>query len=310
MATLHVLNGDSTAHQMREAAIEGDTAIWREVMCDGATVYNIESPASRKARMNFFTQFLSASEQGYKTKVLLEIEKLKNWGHYDEIVLWFEYDMFCQINMVAAVSWFYQQNCQTPLSLVCVGKVEGYSKLMGLGELPYESFPQLFRQRLTLTNEDITYLDSIWRAYCSDSHMRLMQLVSTKDNTQFPYLRPALLGHITRFAQAKDGMNQIEHRILNLIETGESSVVSSKKSLIRTLLMGDNTFGFGDMQYAGYIEHLNLLWEESDGLRLTDLGVQAKSGNLSFRKYRSYTYDYGGVNMYTHAYDQSSAALI
>ena len=59
-------------------------------------------------------------------------------GHdaYDELVLWFEHDVFDQLNLIQLLTWI-RDNVPptTPVSLICIGSFPGRPDFKGLGEL-------------------------------------------------------------------------------------------------------------------------------------------------------------------------------
>ena len=52
--TLHVINGDSLNDRLLTMKIDGDYAVWREMLCEGKTIVDLASSAFRKTRVAFF----------------------------------------------------------------------------------------------------------------------------------------------------------------------------------------------------------------------------------------------------------------
>ena len=90
-----------------------------------------------------------------------EYRNLCNKKSQKEIVLWFEYDLFCQINMIAVISWLKRYRIGYHISLVSSGKVKGSKKMLGLGELNKEQILHHYNNRIDLTQDDIEYADYI-----------------------------------------------------------------------------------------------------------------------------------------------------
>src|SRR6185312_17187630 len=95
---LHVLNGDSTAHGFRDTGLEGDTLVWREVFSQGPLSEDISSGAFWKAREEWICGTFSEQGDDYRKTVVAPLEKLNE--PYEEINLWFEFDLHCQANLL------------------------------------------------------------------------------------------------------------------------------------------------------------------------------------------------------------------
>ena len=61
---------------------------------------------------------------------------IANHHAYDELVLWFEHDLFDQLNLVQLLPWI-RERLPSPatVSLVCIGSFPGHPAFKGLGEL-------------------------------------------------------------------------------------------------------------------------------------------------------------------------------
>ena len=103
--TLHILNGDSTVEIFDKTTILGDIVVWREMLCEGVIQNEIGSDAFWKSRYDFFESEFNVNKLEYFDKTIKELIKLEELSNYKEVVLWFEYDLFCQINLIAACSY-------------------------------------------------------------------------------------------------------------------------------------------------------------------------------------------------------------
>jgi len=77
---------------------------------------------------------------------------------YDELVLWFEHDLFDQLNLVQILSWLPGHvSASKTVSLVCIGSHPAPPRFKGLGELtPGEIAPLLETRQLV--NDDLAAL--------------------------------------------------------------------------------------------------------------------------------------------------------
>uniref|UniRef100_UPI0040485244 hypothetical protein n=1 Tax=Roseivirga sp. TaxID=1964215 RepID=UPI0040485244 len=201
-------------------------------------------------RKTFFSSFFGVVSLRYEQDVITEFKKIQKFNDYDEVVLWFEYDLFCQINLIALLHWFKNQELKGPkISLICVGWEEGFEGLVGLGDIPTDDYPSLYERRRILGSNDFNLASDAYLAYCSEDPRDLETFILLPSNV-FPYLNLALSAHLKRFPSSETGFNVIEQKIIDLIKEGDTSL----KRLIGALLKWQNLFGFGDLQYLQYLE--------------------------------------------------------
>ena len=186
---LHLLNGDSTLHQFRKTNIEGDTIVWREILCEGKAVADLSTEQFWNTRQVFLQQFVTDFDPQQYEQLKRTFQNIK-LSNYEEIVLWFEYDLFCQINLLGVLSWLYAKtrNAKIKISLICVGEHPNYPKLVGLGNLTPAEFAALYPNRKELTTVDLVFSSHIWAMYCSANHKQLLTKIQQHSTAAFPYL--------------------------------------------------------------------------------------------------------------------------
>nr|WP_297788733.1 DUF1835 domain-containing protein [uncultured Allomuricauda sp.] len=266
---LHITNGDSFTSRLQSLQFKGDVITWREMLCEGKTLSTVGSESFWKTRFEFLNKNYKVSKSWFIEKTLKEYRSLCNHKQQDQIVLWFEYDLFCQINMLAVISWLKQHRRHAEISLVCSGKIEGSTKLHGLNELDDDKLMELYENKKVLSQDDIEYADYIWQLYCSDNPIRLENQIANND-FQFEYLSDALKTHLKRFPAIKNGLNDLENHIL---EVAKQEKPKSRKELMRELLNNQGFYGFGDTQYDRMISSLKPLFCSFDPVKLTKKGL-------------------------------------
>lgn len=95
----NILNGDALAYSFPEAKIEGEIIVVREALIDGdLSENNLQDFWRARAK------YLGIAETEYHAQVAKEFEKIMNAPDDSEFNLWFEYDLFCQVNMWFVIS--------------------------------------------------------------------------------------------------------------------------------------------------------------------------------------------------------------
>ena len=294
MELLHLLNGDATLQQFKQTNIKGDRLVWREMLCEGETIAEVGTPLFWEKRGTFLRDFAPDSFEEHferNKRAFSEVAPSK----YEEVVLWFEYDLFCQINLLGLLSWIYNQPVKPGnISLICLGHHPKYEGLVGLGEINPAEYEALFENRIELDHSDLEYANNIWLSYCSDDHSNLLDLIEPSRADKFPYLEEALRWHQKRFPNPQNGLDDIETQVVQLL----AETPMEERKLVGKLLRRPGFYGFGDLQYFKYLEELAPILDKSDGIiRLNERGQQVAAGTLSFKSIRQAERCYGGVRV-------------
>ena len=275
---LHITNGDSFTEKLNTLKLKGDIITWREMLCEGKTLTNVGSESFWKTRFEFLNKNYKISKSWFIEKTLKEYRSLCNHKQQDEIVLWFEYDLFCQINMIAVLSWLKTHRKYANISLVCSGNEDKTGKMYALNDLNDEQLLELYKNKIELTQDDIEYADYVWQLYCSDNPIRLENL-SDYGDYQFNYLSDAVHTHLHRFPSIKNGLNEMENNILRLAQDKKPT---SRKSLLVDILQNQGFLGFGDAQFERALVRLKPLFHSFNPVRLTKKGKEILDNKTSY----------------------------
>lgn len=305
---LHITNGDSTTDYLQKLKFSGEFITWREILCEGKTTADIGSEAFWKTRFEFFKTSYKVNKQSFINYTLKEYRKLCNEKNQKEIVLWFEHDLSCQINMLALISWLKRYRKGYPISLVCSGKIGNSKKMFSLPELNEKQLQRHFKNRIELTQDDIEYADYIWQLYCSESPLRLETVYKFNPMSPFKYLATAIEAHLKRFPSVENGLNTIENTIL---KTAKSRNITTKKQLISILTKEEEVYGFSDFQYRNNIDTLSKLFSSFNPVKLSKKGKEVLENQLNFygqiRNDNSYL---GGSKKYSFLYQNKTKKLL
>lgn len=302
---LHILNGDSLYTRLQTHAIPGDYAIWREMLCEGTTVVNLASEAFRKARISFFKKNYPEQVGSYDDTFGSQLAIIAEAQRYDEINLWFEYDLFCHINMLACISFLKSLGYKGAIFLVCSGRVVGKQELQGLSQLSDIGIITHYKNKVKLDNHDLFLADDLWRIYCGNDHLKLRPQ-SAKDSN-FKYLSNCISAHKERFPHKKTGLNTLEANMLRLIKKYE---IKTEHQLCGYMLNYQGYYGYGDIQILKMITRMRPFFTlENDLLVLTKQAHEVLEGTHNVLKEIKYTCRLGGVSKYAYTYDEQDHSL-
>src|SRR5262245_39054746 len=177
MPILHIHNGDSSAGTAREL-IPGEHIAWREVLVAGPTPANLSGDEWRKLRAAYLSNTYELAREKCERDLRAQEQKLSRYAEYEETVLWFEHDLFCQANLIYLLNWFARQrSIETQLSMVCIGEFPGIKNFRGLGELNADQLASLFPQRRPIAAEQLDLGSRAWAAYSSPNPTAIESLL-------------------------------------------------------------------------------------------------------------------------------------
>lgn len=302
--SLHITNGHSLTNYLKELDIKGDMLTWQEMLCEGPTSEVIDSDEFFKVRKEFLMDFydIEVNEEEFRN----EISILDHPENFSEIILWFEYDLFCHINLMAVISLIKQKNITLPLYLVCSGRVEGEKDLKALSELTPAQLQNHFKGRLKLSSKDIDLMASLWKTYCGTDHNLFKPVIVQKST--FPYLSNCLKAHLQRFPDSKTGLSGLEENVLMILKNYE---IRSRKHLLGYALNYQGYYGYGDIQLDRIIRKLSIFFDETENsLTLNRKGHEAILGQHTFAPILKSKMLFGGIKKYDFQFSKIENKLI
>lgn len=265
----HIHNGESTAGTLREFGLPGEHFAFQEVLMAGPTPSGLSPDDWRTTRANHLSAAYDLNSEDCRNKLLKQEAALQNCSEHDETILWFEHDLFCQINLIYLLDFFSKRSFEkNKLSLVCIGEFPGVEDFRGLGQLTGEQLASLFDDRRQVTEAELNLAEQAWAAYCSTDPRDILRLLEA-DTSAMPFLKHALLLHLARFPSVSNGLGRIENTGLDLMSHGRIEF----KSLFPSFAKREPVFGLGDSQFWNELKRL----AEAGNPLLTVCGLDAES---------------------------------
>jgi hypothetical protein len=307
---IHILNGDALVEGFKQSKIKGDNIVWRECLFEGP-IFNTEIETDlANIRAKYICETYGENESHYMKGFNEFFSKLKSINQYDEITLWFDYDLFCQVNLMYLLKVIAGYNYGMPVSVVFPENDGENNQYEGFGRLTGEQLQELFECRKSLSKEELYTGEKFWKAYSSTNPLEFQCLLSDTNNT-FPLFREALQAHLERFPSRQNGLNSIEQIILNSVEEG----INDKFKIMERVWKEASIYGLGDLQIFKYIEQLNNnnLLIEGDKIQITKLGKEVLDNRKNYLELRKSDVWIGGVrlnNNKTWQWDKKDKGMI
>ncbi|HWC75967.1 MAG TPA: hypothetical protein VG778_00805 [Blastocatellia bacterium] len=271
---LHIHNGDSTAVTARQSSLPGEHIAWREALVDGPTPAGLSADSWREVRAKHLADGYSARfEECLREWRELENHLARSLEH-EEAVLWFEHDLFCQINLLYLLDWFSKHDrSRTKLSLIFIGEFPGKDNFRGLGELNADQLASLFDKRVPVTEPMLDAAQRAWAAYCSPNPQAIEETIANSDSV-FPFLSEAFALHLLRFPSIRNGLGRVENTVLELVSQGHHKF----KEIFPRFWATAPRYGLGDAQVWNQMKRLV---EAREALLVVDGLAQASQAQMS-----------------------------
>jgi hypothetical protein len=240
---LHVLNGDETASVFARAGILGRTLVWRDILCEGPVMPEIEAAGERAA---YLARHLEIDAADYLRTWRDEQAALDAAGDEDEVILWFEQDLFCAVNL-----WYVLTHLRDGPALSLV--YPSLDDVRGLGAAEPAQLAALFDARHPLRADAVARGRVAWHAYASPTPAEAQAQIHAGDGP-FPFVAAALRRHLARLPALATGLNEIEEAALHDVAGGPRpfsavfSAVTAREPVRR--------HGMGDVQLAATLRAL------------------------------------------------------
>lgn len=254
MAILHILNGDSTLYGFEQTGLDGDTLVWREIFSQGPLEEDISSAHFWRKREEWIEQTFGEKTESYQHKILDELGKLGE--PYDEINLWFEFDLHCQANLLGVMAYLEQKtNLSAPaVYLICPGDFPGKPDFRGMGELNGKELEYLYDNiRERLTEQDFAIAAAAWKAYVSKNADHLQSFIAeTNFWGSLHLLKPALEAELKRLQVNENDLSYIEQLLLDNYNRG----IRTKPEVYLEFWKTEKIYGMGDAEIDIYLSRL------------------------------------------------------
>lgn len=244
MANYHVLNGDALKAQFPEC-LAGEVIVARECLVDGPVdAGDLEGLFAQRAKF-IATEYRACSETEYYSGAVVEFEKVKNIPPGSTVHLWFEDDLFCQVNF-----WFvaYLLSHFTERVELYLVRPEVHTSY-GFGGLSTHELEAAFDARTSIT--DLKRLAQLWELYSSGDLDTLLVIAKQMEGSH-PFILRAVEAHIASVPAGSHKGRPAE----SLMAIMEDLQTKDFASVFREFNQREAIYGFGDLQVKRIYDQL------------------------------------------------------
>ncbi len=237
---LHLLNGDHLAQQLQGASYFQTHLVFREALIVGP-VTGTSLDEFWKLRTEFIMTSYGVTAEEYSQKTISEIERLHSIPEDMEICLWFEDDLFCQVNL-----WFIltllTDSRKIKIFRVFPPESTTENRWKGFGGASTAALEQAYEARVPFTSSDLTLGKNLWEAYRLGDGAQLSE-ISKSISPCFRYLEEVCQAQLDRIS-ADPSQRRPEKLILELLAKG----ITDFNTLFSQFSEREGIYGFGDLQ--------------------------------------------------------------
>lgn len=180
-AALHVSNGDCT--DLPGTGLARHIVYWRDVLHEGP-VPAVGREELRRVRAAFLIE-ARADDRAEGMRMFLERDAALEANRSGEYVLWFEADLYDQLQIVEILARLTELEVPAErITLICIGEHPGIARFGGLGQLRSEQLRELPATKAcaTLTPAALDLATRAWAAFRASTPDGLSAIAATRSS--------------------------------------------------------------------------------------------------------------------------------
>ena len=244
--TFHILNGDALLDRFPNA-ISGEKIVLRECLVDGP-VQSHSQDELYEIRAAFLENLIEDfNPKDYWKDVVSEFENIQSIPPDSAVYLWFEDDLFCQVNLWFTCHLLYNYTDQLEVYIIRPKTLTQY----GFAAYDEVGLVQLFDDRVEFPF--VGTCAALWRAYVNDDP-QLLQLIARTFSDPFSYIKTAVYLHLDRLPTEYDSGRPKEVLKAIMKEIGDKDFSLIFKRFSEELY----AYGYGDLQVKRLIRSIKV----------------------------------------------------
>jgi hypothetical protein len=243
-----LLNGDYLAEQLNGAELPLEQIIFREALVSGP-LGGATWEEFWETRVRFLTQNYGATAQEVQEKTVTELEKIRRLADGVELSLWFEADLFCQVNLWFVVN-LLSESPNIKIYRVFPPESSQANKWRGFGDASAAALAQAYESKVPFNSSDLALGKNLWEAYRLGDGAQLAAL-SKSVSPCFRHLEEVCQAQLDRIS-ADPRKRRPEKVILELLVMG----ITDFDILFSQFSEREGIYGFGDLQVRELLDSI------------------------------------------------------
>ncbi|MFG1295864.1 hypothetical protein [Xanthobacter variabilis] len=215
MPKLIVTNGDAAVERLQAAHIAGHLLPWQDMLHDGPVPSSALLDEVSDTRADFLSAALGLPLDSVRADFAHRDAQLDVHSAYTEVELWFEHDLYDQLQLIQLLHYFSHEPERMGLFLV---QANHYIGVMEPAELQ-----AMQHRRMPVTALQIETAREAWDAFTAPTPTALATFAA-KPHEALPYLVSALRRLLAELPAPRSGLSLTEQRILEELADGPRKV--------------------------------------------------------------------------------------
>ena len=261
---LIVTNGSSAVATLERAGIPGEKLPWNDVLHDGPIPAGLDLEALAAVRARYIADCGWGAFDDVLADFRRRYARLRLSHDDDEVVLWFEHDLYDQLQLIQLLDWFAAPARQPArLSLIC------HARFVSTGS--DDQVRADFARRTPVTDAELGLASDAWAAVRGPSPEGVMEILNG-DVGALRFLGDALERFLEELP-GRDGLARSERQLLAAVADGADTIpaaFAAAQEREAAVYLGDAAFTrYADRMARGPAP---LLRCDGDTLGVTDIG--------------------------------------
>ena len=194
---IHITNGDCAVAVLQAAGMRGEILPWRDVLHEGPVRAGLALEALSEERARFIAEAGWGPYEEVRQSFAERDAAFVRAGEHDEIVLWFEHDLYDQLQLIQVLDGLYGQ---ARVSLVCEAEY--------LGTMAPGRAEELFSLRSPVTKRHYNEARAAWNAFRSPDPMGI-----SAQSQALPFLGAAMQRLLEEYPWTTDGLSRLQREL-------------------------------------------------------------------------------------------------
>lgn len=238
---LHVTNGQVAVNLLEQSGIDGVYLAWNDVLHEGPVPSGLGPAAMRDQRAAFLAGGGFGSADDIARDLQRRDEMLEAAMRADEIVLWFEHDLYDQLQLIQILE---------RLPVDTLPRVSAVLTSVYLGHIAANRYVDLFAGRQRISSAQHLAARDAWEAFRSQDPRAIVNALPRV--TALPHLAPALLRHLQQFPSTRNGLSRTEQQTLEVVSQGVTHI----RDVFVKVSEAEEAIFMGDSPFADHISSL------------------------------------------------------
>lgn len=243
---LHITNGDAAAQLIRATGEAGEVLPWRDVLHEGPVPAGLSDDALASVRAEFIGSMGWADRADALRDLALRDARLAVAGASEEVVLWFEHDLYDQLQLVQILA-------RLAIAAARPARLALVQSDRHLTDLTPEALALLGRSRVPVSAAMLNEAAAAWRAFGAPHPAELERYGAVHPVPVLVHVTPAFGRLLEEYPATDDGLARSERQLLESLAEGPRI---ARDAYLASHHAREAAIFAGDLVWAGYAARL------------------------------------------------------